>query len=129
MVRVWGRVRCGRLALAGHVVAYPRRLHVVTPRVAHLVRGRGRVRLTWSGFRGRPVVAPRVAHTDELALAILHAAEAALGQVDEGLGVDRLVRVVHLEALHRAVEVMAEQIVGEEAGRVHEGTHLPRVLG
>jgi hypothetical protein len=25
--------------------------------------------------------------------------------------------------------VMAEQIVGEEAGRVHEGTHLPRVLG
>ena len=78
---------------------------------------------------GGPVVPPRVAHADELALAILHAGEAALGQVDEGLGVDRLVRVVHLEALHRAVEVMAEQIVREEAGGVHEGAHLARVLG
>lgn len=66
-------------------------------------------------------VAPRVGHADELALAVGHPLHAALGQVDKSLRVDRLVRVVHLEGLARAGEVVREQAVVEEARRVHKG--------
>ena len=67
-------------------------------------------------------VAPRVGDGDEAAGAVVHPRDALLGDRHEGLRVDRLVLVVHLEVgrADAAVEGVLQQLRVEEARRVHE---------